>query len=77
MIASVEGAVGAVGADSLVVEVGGLGYRFTNRLLVGDFDDPALSLAEPLGEGRVQRLWPASAGAGVEHDHDGSRVAPG
>jgi len=27
MIASVEGAVGAVAADSLVVEVGGLGYR--------------------------------------------------
>src|SRR6187549_3381219 len=27
MIASVEGVVGAVGADSLVVEVGGIGYR--------------------------------------------------
>ncbi|HEY8819593.1 MAG TPA: OB-fold domain-containing protein, partial [Candidatus Limnocylindrales bacterium] len=27
MIASVEGVVGAVAADSLVIEVGGLGYR--------------------------------------------------
>ncbi len=27
MIASVEGVVGAVGADSLVIEVGGIGYR--------------------------------------------------
>ena len=27
MIASVEGVVGAVAADSLVIEVGGIGYR--------------------------------------------------
>ena len=27
MIASVEGVVGAIAADSLVIEVGGIGYR--------------------------------------------------
>mgnify|MGYP003509928022 FL=1 len=27
MIASVEGTVGAIAADSLVIEVGGIGYR--------------------------------------------------
>ena len=42
MIASVEGVVGAVAADSLVIEVGGLGYRV--------FAAPAvLALAQPGG----------------------------
>ena len=42
MIASLEGVVGAVGADSLVVEVGGIGYRV--------FAAPAvLAAAQPAG----------------------------
>jgi holliday junction DNA helicase RuvA len=42
MLASVEGVVGAVGADSLVLEVGGLGYRV--------FASPAvLASAQPGG----------------------------
>jgi Holliday junction DNA helicase RuvA len=46
VIASVEGVVGAVAADSLVIEVGGIGYRV--------FAAPAiLASAQP---GRVQKL---------------------
>ena len=46
MIASVEGVVGAVAADSLVIEVGGLGYRV--------FASPAvLAAAQP---GKVLKL---------------------
>ena len=42
MIASVEGSVGAVAADSLVIEVGGIGYRV--------FTSPAvLASATPAG----------------------------
>jgi Holliday junction DNA helicase RuvA len=42
MLASVEGVVGAVAADSLVIEVGGLGYRI--------FASPAvLASAQPAG----------------------------
>ena len=42
MIASLEGVVGAVAADSLVIEVGGIGYRV--------FAAPAvLAAAQPAG----------------------------
>ena len=52
MIASVEGTVGAVAADSLVLEVGGIGYRVfaapavLERLLAQGMTDASMKPAE-------------------------------
>jgi hypothetical protein len=70
MIASVEGVVGAIAADSLVLEVGGIGYRV--------FAAPAiLATATPDASSSTPSIVGRSVSCGISTDFTTLAASPG